>query len=196
MNIYDDNEKDDFFENSDISEKKEEPKKPVYTPDDPRYWEEPEDEFEHLRPAPGSRWKLWAWIAGVAIITGILWGGYIRLFNPYVQQASQYGYIEAIEKRGDIFQTYEGILLPYKNLMDTTRVYEGDFIFSTSNPAVAAELKEMQYANRPIRVIYSVYHTAMPWRGDTKIIVTRVDSVNERDILPPDRQPETLRPVE
>lgn len=94
MNIYDDNEKDDFFENSDISEKKEEPKKPVYTPDDPRYWEEPEDEFEHLRPAPGSRWKLWAWIAGVAIITGILWGGYIRLFNPYVQQASQYGYIE------------------------------------------------------------------------------------------------------
>ena len=43
MNIYDDNEKDDFFENSDISEKKEEPKKPVYTPDDPRYWEEPED---------------------------------------------------------------------------------------------------------------------------------------------------------
>ena len=103
------------------------------------------------------------------------------------------GYVEQIEKRGDIIQTYEGVLLPYKNLMDSTRVYEGDFIFSTNDPAVAARLKEMQFANLPVRVIYSVYHTAMPWRGDRKIIITRVDSVNERDILPPDRQPEYLK---
>ena len=29
----------------------------------------------------------------------------------------------------------------------------------------------------------------MPWRGDSKIQVVSVDSVDERDILPPDRQP-------
>lgn len=194
MNIYDDNEKDDFFENSDVPEKKKEPKKPVYTPDDPRYWEEPEDVFEHLRPAPGSHRRLWLWLAAIAVAAGLLWWGYVWTFHPYVRHSSQYGYIENIEKRGDIFNTYEGILLPYKNLMDSTRVYEGDFIFSTSDPGVAARLKEMQFANRPVRVIYNVYHSAMPWRGDTRIIVTRADSVHERDILPPDRQPETLRP--
>jgi hypothetical protein len=192
MNIYDDDEKDDFFENSEIPEKREEPKKPVYTPDDPRYWEEPEDEFEHLRPAPGKHWKLWIWIAAAGIAAGMLWAGYLRVFQPYAEHSTQYGYVENIEKRGDLFKTYEGVLLPYKNLMDTTRVYEGDFVFSTSNPGIAAKLKEVQYANRPVRVIYSVYHTAMPWRGDTRIMITRVDSVNERDILPPDRQPETL----
>jgi hypothetical protein len=194
MSIYDDNdEKNDFFENSEVPEKKVEPKKPVYTPDDPRYWEEPEDEFEHLRPTGRTNWKLWLWVAGVAILAGLLWAGYLRVFSPYMEQAAQYGYVEQIEKRGDIIQTYEGVLLPYKNLMDSTRVYEGDFIFSTNDPAVAARLKEMQFANLPVRVIYSVYHTAMPWRGDRKIIITRVDSVNERDILPPDRQPEYLK---
>ncbi len=193
MSIYDENEKDDYFENSEIPEKKEEPKKPVYSPDDPRYWEEPENEFEHLRPSGRTNWKLWLCLAGIVILVVLLWASYVQVFRPYVEQATQYGYVEQIDKRGDIIRTYEGVLLPYKNLMDTTRVYEGDFRFSTNDPEIAARLKEMQFANRPVRVIYSVYHTVMPWRGDRKIIITRVDTVNERDILPPDRQPEYLR---
>lgn len=189
MSIYDENEKNDYFENSEVPEKKKEPVKPKYTPDDPRYWEEPEDEFEHLKPSGRVNWKLWCWVFGVAILFGLLWVGYLRVFNPYVQEATQYGYIENIEKRGELFHTYEGVLLPYKNLMDTTRVYESDFKFSTSNPSLAAKLKEMQYSNQPVRVNFSVYHTAMPWRGDTRIIITAVDSVDPRNILPPDRQP-------
>lgn len=196
MSIYDENEKNDYFENSEEPEnekKTEEPKKPTYTPDDPRYWEEPEDEFEHLRPRGRRNWKLWLWVALTAVAAGLLWGGYVRLFHPYIEQAAQYGYVERIDKRGDLIQTYEGVLLPYKNLMDTTRVYEGDLAFSTGDPSVAARLKEMQFANRPVRVIYSVYRTVLPWRGEQKVIITRVDSVRERDILPPDRQPEYLK---
>lgn len=186
------NEKNDFFEDSEVPEKPVEPKKPVLTPDDPRYWEEPEDEFEHLRPSRDS-WKLWAWVAAVAVVVGLLWAGYIRMFHPYVREAVQYGYVEQVAPQGDVISTYEGILLPYKNLMDTMRAYEGDFVFSTSDPVLAARLKEMQFANLPVRVTYDVYHTTMPWRGDSKHIITAVDSVDERNILPPDRQPETLR---
>ncbi len=193
MNLYDDNEKDDFFENSEIPEKKEEPKKPVYSPEDPRYWEEPEDQFEHLRPKGRTNWRVPALIGAALMVVILLWWGYLQLFNPYVEQATQYGYVETIEKRGDLFKTYEGVLLPYKSLMDTTRVYDGDFVFSTNNPKTAATLKMFQYANRPVRVVYNVYHTRMPWRGDSKIAIMRVDTVNERDILPPDRQPETLK---
>lgn len=195
MNFYDDkdDEKNDFFEDTEIPEKRVEPKKPTYTPDDPRYWEEPEDEFEHLRPSRDTNWRLWAWVAAGGLVAGLLWALYIMLFSPYIENAAQYGYVESIDKRGNVLQTYEGVILPYKNLMDTTRVYDGDFVFSTNDPAVAARLREMQFSNRPLRVIYSVYHTAMPWRGDSKYIVTRVDSVNERDILPPDRQPDKLK---
>lgn len=186
-------EKEDYFENSDIPEKKEEPKKPVYTPDDPRYWEEPEDEFEHLRPAPGSYKRFWIWIAIAAVGIGVLWALWLRYFSPYIQQAAQYGYIERIEKYGDVFQTYEGTLLPYRSLMDTTRPYEADFLFSTTDPKVAARLIEAEYDHRPVRVGYEVYHTRMPWRGATKVKVISVDSVNARDLLPPDRQPEHFK---
>ncbi|MDE7402704.1 MAG: hypothetical protein K2M87_04750 [Muribaculaceae bacterium] len=190
-----DNEENDFFENSEIPESSSSAKReeePHYSPDDPRYWEGPEDEFEHLRPAPRSHWRLWVWIGAAGLAIGIIWGVWLRLFSPYVQDAWQYGYVEKIEKRGEVFHTYEGVILPYRNLMDTTRVYSGDFEFSASDPKVAARLIEAQFDNRPIRVHYRMYHTRMPWRGDTKTLVVGVDSVLEKNILPPDRQPETL----
>lgn len=191
---YDDNEKNDFFEDSsEEPEKKPEPRKPVLQPDDPRYWEEPEDEFEHLKPTPGSHWRMWVWLGVTVISLWLIWFVYSRLFNAYVEDATQYGYVEHMEKRGEVFKTFEGVLLPYKNLMDTARVYEGDIIFSTTDPKVAARLKEMQFSNRPVRITYKQYHTAMPWRGDAKTIVTAVDSVNEMNILPPDRRPEYLK---
>lgn len=183
------NEKNDFFENSEVPEKKVEPKKPKLSPDDPKYWEEPEDEFEHLRPSPHTRWRLWAWLIGSGIVIGLIWAGYIRYFHPYISEATQYGYVEQLARHGNVLDTYEGVLLPYKNLMDTTKVYEKDFVFSTRNDSVAAMLKRMQYANKPVRVTYEVYHTTVPWRGESNVIVTAVDSVNEADIAPRDRIP-------
>lgn len=193
MGLYDESNKNDYFENSDAPEKVKEPKKPKLNPEDPLYWEEPEGDFDHLIPSKGSRMRLWIWVAAAAVVIGILWGCYIRYFRAYMTDATQYGYIEQIAPQGNVVNTYEGVLLPYKNLMDSTRVYDGDFIFSTTDADVAAELKKMQFANRPVRVTYKVYHTSVPWRGNSKIIVTAVDSVSEKDILPPDRQPETVK---
>lgn len=188
--MFEDNDKNDFYENSDSEPVREEPKRPVYTSDDPRYWDEPEDEFEHLRPAGGVENKFWIWLGVAAVAIGILWGLYLHFFNPYIEQAAQYGYIEKIDKEGEVFKTFEGVLLPYKSLMDTTRAYEGDFHFSTTDDKVAARLFEAEYAHEPVRVSYKVYHTPLPWRGKANVVVTAVDSVNARDLLPPDRRPE------
>lgn len=188
----DDNEKEDFFEETEVPEKVEETRKPVYKPDDPRYWEEPEDEFEHLRPSGRVNWKLWAVVLICGIVSGLLWFAWLRCMHPYVQEATQSGYIEKIEKQGEVFMTFEGTLLPYKNLMDTTRAYDSDFEFSATDPSVAAEMVRMQTANLPVRVHYRRYHVGMPWRGATKVLVTSVDSVNPADILPPDRQPSVI----
>lgn len=187
-----DNEKEDFFESSveETPVKPEEPAKPRYTPDDPRYWEEPEDEFEHLRPRGRVNWKVIGWIFAAGLLVGLMSSLYIYLFKPYETEAHVSGYVERVAKRGDIFITYEGVLLPYKNIMDTTRVYEGDFLFSTKDPSIAARLKDMEFSNLPVRVSYKVYHVALPWRGEREIVVTGVDSVNARDLLPPDRQPD------
>lgn len=189
MSLFDETDKNDFFENSEVPEKPKEPKREKLTPDDPRYWDEPESEFEHLRPSPRSRVFIWVWTAAAALLIGIIWGIYARYFHAYVRDASQYGYVEQIAEHGDVFNTYEGVILPYKSLMDSTKTYEGDFLFSTTDADVAAKLKKMQFANNPVRVTYKVYHTAVPWRGKSEIIVTGVDSVGHNDICPPDRNP-------
>ena len=185
------NEENDYYEDSDVPEvpkPPKEPKKPTLHPEDPRYWDEPEPEFEHLRPDPKSR--IWWWLAAFGLIIGILITVYIRWFQPYSENAVQYGYVENIEHKGMLFKTFEGTLLPYKNLMDTTRVYEGDFHFSTTDERVAVTLRKMQYAHRPVRVVFKTYLGRVPWRGDTKYMIVEADSVNPTMILPPDRTPE------
>lgn len=181
----------DYFEQDYVPEepkKPKEPKKPALKPEDPRYWEEPEPEFEHLRPDSSTR--IWLWVAVCGVVAGLLYAAWFYTCSPYAVNAVTYGYIEDIEERGALLKSYEGVLLPYKCLMDTTRVYEGDFVFSTKNDSAAVFLRRMQYRNRPVRVVYRKYRTVMPWRGDTKILVVHVDSVNPAMILPPDRQPE------
>lgn len=189
MKLEDDSK--DYFDGPDLPEQRKEPKPPVYTPDDPRYWEQDESEFEHLRP--GRRYMLWVWVAAAGVALGLILTVYFRWFSPYVEGATQYGYVESLERRGTIFDTYEGVLLPYKDLMDTTRSYGGDFVFTCADGDVAVKLRRMQYANLPVRVVYRRYHATLPWRGDSRIIVERVDSVDPSRILPPEFTPETMR---
>ena len=189
--IFDDenNDKDDFFDNENTSaeEKPKEEKKPVYKPDDPAYWEEEESEWEHLKPR--TRLPFWIWILGAIVVIGLVAGCWIRYFSPYVEDATQFGYVENIEKRGLIFKTFEGTLIPYRELMDTTRVYSRDFIFSVNNDKTASTLKQALYDAKPVRVSYKKYHATLPWRGANKIVVTAADTVDASKILPPEFAP-------
>ena len=191
---FEEDNRNDYFDGPDIPEAPKAPKQPTLRPDDPRYWEQPEDEFEHLKPRARYQRILLSWGLFAIALLAVIITLYIWLFTARVQTATQYGYIDSINKQGTVFHTYEGRLLPYKSLMDTVRPYEGDFDFSTTSTDAAVTLKKMQFANRPVRVEYSVYRVGLPWRGNTRNIVTRVDSVREQDILPPDRQPETVNP--
>lgn len=179
----DDHDNDDFFDGPDIPEPVKKPKKPTYLPDDPAYWDE-ESEWEHLRPR--NKTKLWLWTGGILLLIALMLGLWLRFINPYVVDASQVGYVENIELRGTVFKTYEGVLLPYKELFDTTRLYRRDFIFTAADEKTAARLKRAMLEGRPVRVGYKRYHAIVPWRGSSKIVVTAVDSVDATKILPPE----------
>lgn len=185
MNLFDDNDNNDFFEDTNEAEKPKEPKKPKYTPEDPRYWDEPESEYEHLKPSRRSLWKLWAWVFLVAVVIGIVWTTYIQVFRPYEQLATEYGYVESIVKRGNVISTFEGVIIPYECVVDSALRDSCEvFKFSTRNDSIAARLMEYQYGRKPVRVQYKVFHTAMPWRGETRNIITAMDSVGVEDLLP------------
>lgn len=184
----DEEDKRDLFDNDKPEETtQEEEKKRHYDREDPEYWEQEESEWDHLKTR--TRVPNWVWIAGVVVILGLVAGCWIRFFSPYVEDATQYGYVENIEKRGMIFKTYEGTLIPYKELMDTTRIYNRDFVFSVGNQKAAATMKQALYDSKPVRVSYKKYYATVPWRGASKIVVTDADTVNPSKILPPEFAP-------
>jgi len=186
----DDDKRPDYFEDDDY----EEPvkvKKPVYKPEDPRYWTESSDRWDHIRMARPPK-KIWIW-AGASFITLILiLSAWIRYFKPYVVGATQSGYVEQIERRGDLFHTYEGVLLPYRDLMDSSKVYQRDFVFSVENTGVAATIKRLMLAGKPVRVEYKRYHAALPWKGSSPIVVVKADSVDPSLLLPIDNDSTSL----
>lgn len=186
----DDFENDDFFEK--IPEEKppkvKAPKKPVYKSDDPRYYEGEESKWEHLKVTrfQRNRWILYG--ASIFIIFLLVYGLFVYLFTPIVDRADAYGYVENVERHGSFFKTYEGSILPYKTIMDPQREYTGDFVFSTRDEHVAAELKRLQQTGVPVKVSYKVYRQRFPWRGESKTVVTAVDSIDASKLLPPDRR--------
>lgn len=180
-----DDEKDVF--DNEREETAPEEKKPDYKPEDPEYWEQEESEWDHLKRR--SHIPFWVWLVCGLAVVGLVVGCWIRFFSPYVEDATQYGYVEGIEKRGMIFKTYEGTLIPYKELMDTTRVYNRDFVFSVADAETAAKLKQAMYNAKPIRVGYKKYYATVPWRGANKIVVTSADTVDPKLILPPEFAP-------
>lgn len=183
----DDDRREGLFDNEQPETPQEEEKKPHYSPDDPAYWEQEESEWDHLKPR--TRIPFWVWLLCGLAVVGLVVGCWIRFFSAYVEDATQYGYVENIEKRGMIFKTYEGTLIPYRELMDTTRIYNRDFVFSVDDQKTATKIKQAMYGSKPVRVTYKKYYATVPWRGANKIVVTDADTVNPEKILPPEFAP-------
>lgn len=182
-------ERKDYFEEDIKPAAPKPPKEPEPKPDEPEYWDREEPEWEHLRPRRRLRIYIWLGVA-VAVIALVLavWNHW---FSPSVEEAVKYGYIEEIQKENHLlFTTYEGVILPYREMMDTTRVYREDFPFSVADETIAASLKRMERVGKPVRVEYNVYRATLPWRGRSVNVITRVDSVDASRILPPEFRPE------
>lgn len=183
-----DDDKEDFFEGNHPEPEVKKPEALKLTPDDPRYWTREESQWEHLQlPRRKNGIRLWGLVA--LVIIGLIVGLYIRYFSPYITEATQYGYIDSIEKRGSLFKTYEGVLIPYKELMDTTRIYDRNFVFSAADSHVAAQIKGYLKSGRPLKLEYKQYHATLPWRGASRIVVTAVDTVDASRLLPPEFAP-------
>lgn len=186
-------DKEDYFDRPFSKEEKKqpEPQKPEYSSTDPEYWEEPEPNWEHLKPRRDKRIPVFI-LACVAVVC-ILIVIYIRYFTPYIDYAVQYGYVDDIESKSGLFTTYHGVLIPYKEIHDTTRVYKEDFKFSVRDDHAASILKRLEYKRMPARITYRVYRLALPWNGNSKVVVTSADAVDPNKILPPEYSPERYK---
>ena len=57
-------------------------------------------------------------------------------------------------------------------IADTIHVYERDFLFSVEDDSVARDLMELQSTGRRVTLTYKEYRGTLPWRGNSKKIVT------------------------
>lgn len=182
----DDND-DDFYNDDDYEEEVKpapKPRQPKPDPEDPDYWLDEQSEFDHIIPRPKKVW-IW-WTAAVVALLALLIGTWVWFFRPYVDDAVKYGYIKNMERRGTFVKTFEGVLIPYRELGDATPSYFEEISFSVDGDSLAAQMKRMMLDNIPVRLEYELYHQPLLWKGSSPMVIVGVDTADVRKILPPE----------
>lgn len=101
--------------------------------------------------------------------------GYFRYLTPTVEDAVMDVNVLHVEKRGTMFKTYEAEVTAPEALQDSTGSYTRPQAVSVADETLARRLQQLQSTGRPVRLRYCRYASALPWRGESKIIVTGID---------------------
>ena len=97
---------------------------------------------------------------------------YWFFYNAY-SFGERTGVIVKITKKGNVFKTHEGEMwLSCRQVTNPEKYY-----FSVANDSIAKVLTDLQ--DDCVQVSYTQYRAVLPWRGDTKYIVTQVSPVNK-----------------
>lgn len=109
----------------------------------------------------------------VLVIASVI--AYFRYLSPCVDDAVMEVCVTHIEKRGVLFKTYEAeIVVPESSAggsHDATPYIRPSAI-TVSDPAVAERLSALQATGQPVRLRYRRYYGTLPWRGESKTVVT------------------------
>lgn len=184
-----DNEDDrnDFFDSDDEPAEIKKPKSPKLDPEDPDYWiDEDESPLTNIIPPAQNNWKYW--LAGALAFFGSIIFIWIWFFRPYTDKAVKYGYIINMERRGSLMKTFEGTMIPYKELGDPNPMRFEKVRFSVEGDSLAAVMKRMMLGCVPVKFEYKLYRVPLIWKGEENMIITKADTVDPRKILPPEYQ--------
>jgi hypothetical protein len=127
------------------------------------------------------------------ILVGIAGFVYWYYYNPF-GDGTRVGMLQKFSRKGNVFKTYEGELLQegFGRQGRGGAISAQYFYFSVEEDAVASKLEKLQGQN--IKVHYTQYRRALPWRGENTLgenaekgqfIVHEVEAVNE--VAPPPR---------
>lgn len=182
----DEEDGNDYYDNETEPEPEPEPKPKTVKldPEDPDYWIEDEPDYAHIIPKPRKAWKWWVAAIFVMLIAIVaLWAWF---FRPYVDNAVRYGYIKSMVREGTFVKTFEGVLIPYKEVGDTAQLQLQEVRFSVAGDSLAAHMKGMMLDCVPVKLEYEIYHTPILWKGNENLIITKADTADETKILPPE----------
>ena len=99
-----------------------------------------------------------------------------RYFHVY-QESDIKGRIAEVSLRGTVFKTYECKMLSY-DVVAPGNVLKSEFNFTVDDDSIAQRLGQLKQTPLAVQVHYKEYKSTVPWRGDTKYIVTAIDTVD------------------
>lgn len=109
-------------------------------------------------------------ITVVAVVSVAVWL-WLRYFHPY-KVGQERGVIMEMSANGHL-KTYEGKMMS-ERLIDSTHIYQTDFLFSTTNDSVAALASRLAGTGRRVTVYYEEFKGRRLWRGETNRFVTAI----------------------
>lgn len=128
-------------------------------------------------------------VIGAILLILLLGGGGYIYFSYYRQydDGIKDGILYSFSRRGDVFKTYEGIMIqPGLRPSRTGGLNTNEFHFSVTDEAIADSLEKC--IGKQIMVHFSLYHKSLPWRGENnnndnkdkgQYIVDKVENVKE-----------------
>jgi len=114
------------------------------------------------------------------IILVLVLAGYIywRYYYPYTSDGVKSGYLNFAVRKGQIFKTYEGMLIQEGVKSKTSgAIQSNEFEFSIKSKAVFDVLK--LNSGKVFDLHYKEYNGVIPWRGNTKYIVDSIISMRD-----------------
>ncbi len=109
----------------------------------------------------------------IVLVLALGFSIYWFFFNRY-GSGERTGVLIKITHKGNIFKTDEGEMwLSCRQVTNPEK-----FFFSVGSDSLALVLKNLQ--DECVQLTYSQYRGSLPWRGDTKYIVTGVVPINKR----------------
>ena len=103
----------------------------------------------------------------ILLILGLIFCIYWFFYNSY-SKGERAGVLIKITHKGNVFKTDEGEMwLSCRQMTNPEKFY-----FSVTNDSITTVLKNLQ--DECVQLTYTQYRAALPWRGDTKYVVTGV----------------------
>jgi hypothetical protein len=103
----------------------------------------------------------------IVLLLALIFCIYWFFYNSY-SKGERTGILIKITYKGNVFKTNEGEMwLSCRQMTNPEKFY-----FSVTSDSVATVLKNLQ--DECVQLSYTQYRASLPWRGDTKYVVTGV----------------------
>lgn len=114
----------------------------------------------------------------VLVLAGLLYFKFWFVFGEGVKA----GELNQVVYKGYVFKTYEGRMIQSglrssSKVANPTAVQSYEFEFSVADKAVADSL--MRASGKTVELHYKEYKGALPWRGQQKYVVDRIQAVKD-----------------